>query len=344
MAKRVNSAVETVGLDLGYGVTKALTDTAVVRFPSVAGHAREIKFKAEELSEKYPGDQVTDDEGSWFVGDMALKQVPAGELIRLRGRTNNDDVANAFRVRLMKVALGKLFAGNTSGDAVHIQIATGLPVDHMPDAARLKAALIGQHPIRTDSAFFIANITEVMVMPQPQGTIYNEMILPNGQLNPKYNSIRTGVVDVGTYTVDITLDDDGEYIDAESGSVEAGLHTAQDRIAEKLEADYREKFSYGVVEKVLRTGFFRTAGKNIDYRQDVEDALRPLRDATLSLMSAKWRTGVTIDTILLSGGGAALVEKVVSANYKQARLAGEDAQLSNARGYLNYANFIKQQA
>ena len=48
----------------------------------------------------------------------------------------------------------------------------GLPVDHMRDAADLKAALTGQHLIKTDTAEIIANVDEVMVMPQPYGTIY----------------------------------------------------------------------------------------------------------------------------------------------------------------------------
>lgn len=43
--------------------------------------------------------------------------------------------------------------------------------DHMRDAAELKASLIGQHLIKTDTAELIAHVSEVMVMPQPYGTI-----------------------------------------------------------------------------------------------------------------------------------------------------------------------------
>ena len=48
----------------------------------------------------------------------------------------------------------------------------------MRDAAELKKSLLGTHLIKTDAAEVIANVTEVMVMPQPYGTIcapFNDM-------------------------------------------------------------------------------------------------------------------------------------------------------------------------
>ncbi len=53
----------TIGLDIGYGVVKAVTSDAVVTFPSVTGHAREIKFRHEDITAKYPGEQIIDDDG-----------------------------------------------------------------------------------------------------------------------------------------------------------------------------------------------------------------------------------------------------------------------------------------
>jgi plasmid segregation protein ParM len=277
----------------------------------------------------------------WFVGDLALAQLPPGELLRLRGRTANEaTMGNAFRLRLAKVAIGKLFNGTRDRDVVHIRIATGLPCDHMRDAAELKQALLGTHLIQTDSAELIANVTEVMVMPQPYGTIYSRTLTSTGDLNPAHTFMRTGVCDVGTYTVDIALDDDGEYIDAESGSVESGVFTAQERIAEMLERDYRQKMPYRIVEEVLRTGKFRASGEQVDYREAVEEALAPLRSATLNLLSEKWKSGTIVDVIYLSGGGAEYVLREVISAYPQTQLVRQ-AHIANAQGYLNYARFAE---
>ncbi|MBZ0275808.1 MAG: ParM/StbA family protein [Anaerolineae bacterium] len=333
----------TIGLDIGYGVVKAVTDQTAITFPSVMGHAHEIKFQQETLQQKYPGDHITDEDGQWFVGDLALAQVPAGELLRLRGRTANEKtMGNAFRLRLAKVAVGKLLPGVWGRDVAHLRLAVGLPVDHMRDAAELKETLFGQHLIQTDACEVIANVTEVMVMPQAYGAIYSQMLTPTGDINVHHTYMRTGVVDVGTYTVDIALDDDGEFISSESGSIEGGVYTAQERIAAMLERDYREKVPYKIVEQVLRTGIFTASGKPVDYRDEVEEALAPLRSATLGLLSEKWQRGTTVDVIYLSGGGAELVYEQVADAYPQTKLVPE-AQLANARGYLYYANFTTRE-
>jgi plasmid segregation protein ParM len=329
-----------IGMDIGYGVTKALTDRAQVAFPSVAGYARDIKFRADEIAVKYPGDQVFDDEGHWFVGDLALSQLGAGEQRRLRGRTANEgELGNVFRARLAKAAIGKLLP--THDDVVHLRIATGLPVDHMRDADALRVALGGQHVIHTDGAHFIANVVGVMVMPQPYGTIYSQRLTTEGAINRCHTFTRVGVVDVGTYTVDLALDDDGEYIDGESGSVESGVWTAQERIAAAIERDYREKPALRVVEGVLRSGCLRASGESVDYSGEVSEALAPLRSATMELIAQKWKGGLNVDVIYVSGGGAALVIDEIKSYYRQAQLV-EGAQMANARGYLNYALFQAQ--
>ncbi len=334
----------TVGLDIGYGVVKAITAQAAVLFPSVCGYAREIKFQADEIAARHPGDQISDDDGLWFLGDLALVQLPPGELLRLRGRTADEaTMGNVFRARLAKAALGKLLVGKRDAEVVHVRLASGLPVDHMADAPALKAALLGQHRIKTDAADFIANVTDVMVMPQPQGTIYAQILTETGEVNPAHDYLRTGVCDVGTYTVDLALDDDGEFVDSESGSVEGGVSAVHERIAALLEREYRQKIPFKMIESVLRTGKFRARGEEVDYREAVQEALEPLRSATLNLMSDKWKTGTTIDIIYLSGGGAELVCEAVVAAYPQTRIVSQP-QIANARGYLNYALFAERQA
>jgi plasmid segregation protein ParM len=337
------NGILTVGLDIGYGVVKVVTDENSFGFPSVMGHAREIKFQQDTIQQKYPGDQITDDEGEWFVGDLALAQLPPGELLRLRGRTANEKrMGNAFRLRLAKVAIGKLVQGVWGRDVVHLRLSSGLPVDHMRDANELKEVLLGQHLIETDVCEVIANVTEVRVMPQPYGSAYSQMLTPDGNINVHHTYMRTGIVDVGTYTVDIALDDDGEFVDSESGSIEGGVYTAQERISAMLERDYREKMPYKIVEQVLRTGIFTASGTPVDYSREVEDALSPLRSATLGLMSEKWQRGTTVDVIYLSGGGAELVYEQVVEAYPQTKLVPQ-AQMANARGYLYYANFAQRE-
>lgn len=347
MANRYNNGIVTVGIDVGFGVTKAVSDLlgAVDEvFPSVYGHAREIKFRAEEVAKKYPGGQITDGEGDWFVGDLAQTQLLPAELRMLRGRTGaGDELGNEVRLRLFKVAMAKLLAGRVaSGDVVHVDVVTGLPVDHMRGAGRLKEALLGQHFIESDLGRFIVNVRVVRVMPQPYGVIYSQMLTAAGGIKPEYVFKRSGVLDAGTYTLDGTLDEDGEYIETGSGSVEAGLFAAQKAASEWYEGEFGEKPSYKSVELLLRTGKIRVFGKDIDKSGDVNRWLDPTRNAAQNLASNLWGSGASLDILWLAGGGGSVVEAPIrAAGFKHAVLCA-NAQLAIARGYLQYGLFEQQ--
>lgn len=350
VAKAAPRSIEplNIGLDIGYGVVKAVTPNRVkpVVFPSVAGHSRVIKFAAEQIAEKYPGCHIIDKHGDWFVGDLAASQVPTGELLRLRGRGANDNSSgNAFRLRMALAAIGMILSGCYWGDEciVPVNITTGLPVDHLHNRAELKQALMGTHRIRTDSADVTVNIQSVRIMPQPYGTVYRKMMLSNGRLNPQHTAMRTGVCDVGTYTIDVAMDDDGEFIDAESGSVEAGVFTVQERIGAQLERDFNQKMPYKKIEETLRTGYCKAFGENLDYRDLVDEALAPLRYATLGLLNDKFKAGAGVDVLYLSGGGAELVFNDVMRAYPQT-IKVDDPQLANAQGYLNFELFKQLEA
>jgi len=335
--RETEPAAFVLGLDIGFGVTKVYDGRSSIMFPSVWGPRRVLKFQESEIKGRYPGDWIVDDDGEWFVGDLAASQLPTGAQRRLRGRTADDAaLSNAARVRLAKVALGKLFPNIQNGDVVQVRIATGLPVDHMRGTGDLKAALLGQHRISTDRADFVANVTDVMVMPQPYGTIYANTLLPTGRLNPHHVAKRTGVCDIGTYTIDVALDDDGEFIDAASGSTEAGMYMAQDMIATLYEQEYREKPSYKIISEAMTKGYLRIRGENENIEDDLESALDPVRQAAIELMTDKWGSGVSVDTIYCSGGGASRAFRAIGAAFKHAILM-DNAQMANAIGYRNYA-------
>lgn len=338
----IPNGIKIAAIDIGYGAVKALApglDEPII-FPSVWSHEISLTAYEDDTLARYPGDLITDPDGTrYFVGYLANSQAPAGQILRLRGRTANEaEIGNAARVRLAKVALGKLFGSQVrSGEIAHIRLATGLPVDHMRGAADLKAALLGEQLIQTNDANFIANIIDVIVMPQPYGTIYANTLMGNGSLNPCHTATRTGVIDVGTYSVDFTLDDDGEYIAAESGSVETGIYVAQQIIARRINEEYGQVPKQEMIETVLRNKCLKASGKSYDFSDEVEEAYEPVRSATITKMSELWRVGLDVHTIYLSGGGATIVQQAVkNAGFSQAVLV-DQPQTANARGYLYYA-------
>jgi plasmid segregation protein ParM len=327
-----------VGLDIGYGQVKAVASGVdPVIFPSVWGRKSDSSFQTTQTEVGYTGDDLEDDEGAWLIGDKAVKHVAPASLRNLRGRTADESqYAHIARLRLAKAAFGKLFSDLKDGDVLHVRLATGLPVDHMDGAEELKAQLLGQHKVSTDQADFVVNVVECFVMPQPYGTIYQQMIQSDGQLDIGYTYERTGVCDVGTFTIDAALDDDGEYIAPQSGSFEAGIHMVQRRIAEEYERLFKQKPSAKDVEMGVKTGYIKVRGQHEDFTEVRNSAVRDLSEAALNLANQVWQAGANIDVIFVTGGGAQLVYEAIQRQYPQAVLA-DNAEIANAQGYLNFA-------
>lgn len=341
--------VVTIGLDIGYGATKAIAPGfAPIIFPSVWGLSNfpSKKDRAQIIqSNPVNATEILLDGGQeWLIGDLAQRQIGSGQLNYLRGRSGSgDSYGNDARLRFFKATIGKLGKelGLTSGEVLHVRLATGLPVAHMDGADALEEVLKGLHQIKTDAVDFTANIADLFVMPQPYGTIYAKQFTETGEYDPCYTATKTAVVDVGTYTVDLALDQDGEYIIDESDSVNGGVYQVHQRLINNLKRDGydMERTKPGELDSILKNRCIKVGSKTERVDAAVEDALEGLIGTTVNRMKQLWGTARTIDTIFLSGGGATLIkDAVLEAGYKEAVLV-ENSQFANAQGYCNFALF-----
>src|SRR5712692_11736086 len=121
------SGLVYVGMDVGYGELKA---EALIRrcryqvsFPATLGKGRKISYGATELSVRYPGQQLTDEDGLWFVGTLARSQLIDGEQQILRGRTVDEAIfATPFRRRLFRSAMAQLLAAAGVSGPVRVAV------------------------------------------------------------------------------------------------------------------------------------------------------------------------------------------------------------------------------
>lgn len=341
-----NTAPILIGLDVGYGYTKAAgTQGGLVVFPSIMGQHVEGNYQDDDLARLYPGDLLMHDGETWVIGKRADKFLKASKQWTMRGRTVNEEaIGNIYRLRFALAAIGKLLGSSVSdGDVVHVKIATGLPVDHMPGAPDLKAVFKGTHRVQTDAADFVVNIGEVYVMPQPYGTIYANTLTETGDINECHTARRTGVVDIGTYTVDLALDDANDYVDDESGTVEAGVHLALEYVQRQMERRYGQKFPLKDAEQVLRDSCYTLpGGKSDDFTTEVKAALNLVKEPTLRLMREKWQAGKRVGTIYLTGGIAKRLHRDIQGEYEQT-VVSDNPQADNARGFLNYALAVERE-
>jgi len=337
--KTVSDEIFHVGLDIGYGNVKLVSGDVKFKFPSIAGLARDVRFGADSIANRFPGEQIEHDGNSWWVGNLASEQLNAAEQRRLRGRsTNSDEQGMVFRVLMMKAALAKLFPDVTNGDVIHVRISTGLPVNHMPQASALKKALIGQHPVHTDRTNFVANVTDAAVMPEPRGTMYSFTLKNNGDMNDHYTADTTVVFNGGAVTNDVQYDKNGEFIDTYSGSSRTGHHLALERLQIMMEKRYGETPDLNTLEAILRNKAVKIQGKLTPFAEEVNEALEPVRTGAIQLLSDTISTGLTVDSIIVSGGFALSSYDSVSERYPQS-IKSDDPLFDTAQGYFNYSLF-----
>jgi hypothetical protein len=332
-----DAVITDLGVDIGYGNVKVVGNGISLMFPSVAGNAIEERFGGDDNAEKYPNERIEHNGTSMWVGNLALGHLRAEQQRRLRGRSSsNDEAGMDFRLLMVKTALAKAFPDVHNGDVLHIRIVTGLPVNHMKQAAALKSALIGQHPVHTDRTNFVANICDVAVMPEPRGTMFAFTLKPDGDVNEYYDAETTVVFNGGAVTNDVQYDKNGEFVDVYSGSSRTGYHLAFEYLQNLIEERYGEFPSLEVVDSIIKKRAFKVHNDLVPMGEEVDEALKPVRAGALQLLADTINTGMTVDKLIVSGGFAMTSFDVVKRVYKQSERS-QTPLMDTAQGYYNYS-------
>lgn len=129
--------MRNIGLDVGFGYTKAMDGTKAILFPSVISPAVELKYKTQlEHPSPYPDHlTVTLDGESHFVGNLALQEgrFAYATLDRVRIET--------LEYRLLFLTALSLFVRFPDEE---LFVVTGLPVDDYDDRDLIEKTLSGQ--------------------------------------------------------------------------------------------------------------------------------------------------------------------------------------------------------
>ena len=120
-----NNDIVTIGLDVGYGLTKAVADNGKhVCFESRIAPAEFIRFQA-NLGAKVAVNGLTihdNDEGPLWVGELASKQGRPGAIRSPRDRNRVND---SITLHLADAAFAMLLPDR---DYASVRVVTGLPV------------------------------------------------------------------------------------------------------------------------------------------------------------------------------------------------------------------------
>ena len=180
---------------------------------------------------------------------------------------------------------------------------------------------------------------EILVQPQSDVPLKNKQFLPDGQINPKYETDKQSwaVIDIGHLTTDFSAWTGVVPVEdcRDSSSGASGVYSAL-RTAFVARGFSRH---IGSIDEALRTGRVRSRSEWIDVSDIVHAAVQPLRDAIVSRAQALIGPyEQDLNGVIVTGGIAPLVFSAIKAVFPHAELQ-ENPSMAVAEGLCRFGLF-----
>lgn len=338
-----------MGIDVGFGFTKATDGQETVVFKSIYGDATDIQFwfdfQDRSLTEYF---HVSLDGKSYFVGDLAEQQSDAVSF------TLDQERMAADFARLLALTVAGLFLKPEDTADASLQIVSGLPVGYYKQYHdRFRDTLKGRHTItyhspdggRMTKKFAVER---VQLLPQPMGSVLNLLMDAGGRIvDNELARQKIGVVDIGFRTTDYMVIDRMRYIERSSRTLDTGIAKAYTVIANKLRENSGVNVELYRLFGAVRKGAIKMRGQGFSFAKIRDQIYAQLAATIAGDMDRLWAGDWDIDTIILTGGGCqelqAHLQPLITGNLRTMG-ANSDARLANAQGYLKYGRYLWDRA
>ncbi len=331
--------MQIIGVDIGFGFTKATDGKDYRVFKSIYGEAVELQYQESLLgSDDHAEHLHLDIDGAaYFVGDLAERQSSSRQFTL----EQNQFVAAASKVLALTAI--SCFATERQ-QSVHLVV--GLPIGNY---RQYKAELMGLLRKTHDIIVSKANgerkeirvaVTDVRVIPQPIGSVMDRLLDNYGRpAERRFALEKIGVIDVGFKTTDYTISDKTRYSERGSMTSQNGIAKAFATIAAKLKDNCGINVELYRLFEAVETGSIKIRGKGYDLKKITQHAFQQLAQNIASDANRIWSDDWDIDMIMITGGGGAVL-----APHLQPLLEGVivpmeqdlDYRLHNVRGYYKY--------
>ncbi|WP_303907225.1 ParM/StbA family protein [Thiohalomonas denitrificans] len=332
--------MEVIGIDIGFGFTKATNGRRTLIFKSLFGEATDIPFRESLSGGQDDYIHIETEDGALFVGELAERQSGVRYFT-----LDHDQFVTRFIKTLALAALAQLAPRN-----LPVNLVTGLPVgqfkEHRDELTRM---LQGRHPVTVidregERRETVISVQKVRVVPQPFGSLFNAMLNDKGEAAERtLMSEKVGVIDIGFRTADYTIANHTNYLARGSRTTDSGISQAFDTIASKLQERSGVDVELYRLYEGVRKGSIRIRGKSYDLKRLTEQVFGRLATDVANEVNRLWSDDWDIDQIVVSGGGGAVLapylEPLVHGRLQPID-ASIDARLNNVRGYWKYAKHL----
>ena len=337
--------MQILGIDIGFGFTKATNGKDTFIFKSIFGEDADIQFWA-DFGTDAPTDHihVTIDGKSYFIGDLAEQQSRV-----LHFTLDQEKLITDF-VKVLTLTVAGLFLDESTPINVPLNVVSGLPIGFFKqNHERFHEVLSGHHQVtyhfhdgrKTTKEL---NINKVRMLPQPLGSVLNLLMDANGKLiNKALATQKVGVVDIGFRTTDYTILDHLRYIDRGSRTSETGISKGFGVIANKLREQCGVNVELYRLYNAVESGSIKMRGQGVNFAQIRDQVYSQLAASIANDIDRLWDDDWDMDAIILTGGGSKDLAKHLQPQITGNILALDpdlDPRLNNVMGYLKYGQSV----
>ena len=333
--------MQVLGLDVGFGFTKATNGRDTQIFKSVVGDAAEATFGEALLPGKATlGRHLQINGEVFYIGELAEQQSGG------RGFTLDPTQVLSKYAKTLAISACAPIADSNSP----VRIVTGLPISFFRKHKDTLTQLLQQRHTATllkpngDKEERTLNVERVRVIPQPFGALFNQMLNDLGKpVSQRFITEKIGVIDVGFRTADYTISDKTRYSERGSQSTDSGISIAFTAIANALQEKSGVAIELFRLYEAVQRGTIKIKGKRYDITALVKQAFTALATRVATEANRLWSDDWDVDAIVITGGGGAVLSP-----YLAPLLEGEvipvppeqDARLNNVQGYQKYGQHL----
>lgn len=338
--------MELFALDLGNIQTKIKSSKKEKVLPSKFVYYKDLGNQSTSISERKLDineyETIIDDNFSYAWGsDVNLAKVRT--FLDTIGFENRYSSPN-FKL-LATFAIGELAKDfqQAKDGILEVNIVTGVPTDEFNEVAvkSLMKVLKSDHNITINGERLAVRVNEVKVLPQPTGTVYNELLDSEGYIeNENYENETISVVDCGGGTVLIDTLNDMNLSEVGRNQEEYGAHALYDEIIH----DCKQQgipLTKNDIEKIIKEQedkYFYKPNKDESY--DITDVVKrniiKYTNTLLSIIDSTLKGTSHIDTLFFTGGGANIInKKQILERYKRATFI-KNSEVANVNGFYKY--------
>jgi plasmid segregation protein ParM len=330
-----------LGIDVGFGFTKATDGNKTVIFKSVLGESYDIQFYSSFGKDSFADSlHVTIDDNSYFIGDFAEQQSS------VRQFTLDQETLISDYVKILALTA----AGSCYKESASVNVVSGLPISYFRrDYKRFSELLTGHNRITFHSPdgknlLKTIYIQKVQMVPQPIGSIFNLLMNDNGRIvNKELSKQKVGVVDIGFRTTDFTVFDHLRYIERGSSTLDTGISKCFSVISNRLREESGVSVELYRLYKAVEAGSIKIKGQEYTISNFRDKVYVHLAGVIANEINRLWAEDWDIDNIVLTGGGcmelADHLKRLIDGNVIPVE-NNIDARLNNVQGYVKFGKYL----